>query len=472
MADPRPRARTAPAVGTSFLVHAPRWLLLISLVFAPWAYGSTRPWTIQILSILLAAVGGLWMLECAVSRRRPQVPRVAALAAVVLLIQGWWMTLNARLYFVASNETFLPRPSLAAPGSVDAEASFVMMFLVTGLIGVFLFCCDLFQDAVWRKRVWVTMAVTGASIAAFGILQKIGGDPVLALMWEPEKRDLRNNFAGFRYRANAGAFLNVVMPLLAGLAFVNFQRRDRPWARAGWLMVLFVVAAGIQLNPSRASWCIAVGLAALLAGKVLWHYWRRGGDTLPPKLVLTYAAIFSGLLLIVGAICFLGGWETSWRRIGLQGLSPTNRSPTEIYVKMIPDAGVTGFGPGSFRAIFAEYQKEYDFGTRDFPDCWKTGLWQEAHQDYLQTIIEWGYLGAAGWAILLGGGMVRGVFQYVRLRAGLSSRWLLLCSLLAIGATLVHSLIDFPLQIASIQLYACVLLAVCWSARAVPSSAA
>jgi O-antigen ligase len=139
---------------------------------------------------------------------------------------------------------------------------------------------------------------------------------------------------------------------------------------------------------------------------------------------------------------------------------------------MLPDAGVMGFGPGSFRAIFAEYQREHDFGDRQYPDCWKTGLWQEAHQDYLQTVIEWGFFGALGWAILVGGGVVRGAVQYFRLRAGLSTRWLLLCSLLAVSATLVHSFIDFPLQIASIQLYVCVLLAVCWSSREVPASVA
>ena len=47
---------------------------------------------------------------------------------------------------------------------------------------------------------------------------------------------------------------------------------------------------------------------------------------------------------------------------------------------------------------------------------------------------------------------------------------LLLCSLLGIIGTLVHSYIDFPLQIASIQFYVCMLLAVCWSAKASSSA--
>ena len=79
---------------------------------------------------------------------------------------------------------------------------------------------------------------------------------------------------------------------------------------------------------------------------------------------------------------------------------------------------------------------------------------------------------AGGWGLsmILGvvglflGGMLRALTHYFRARDGISQRWLLLTSLLALAGVFVHALVDFPLQIASIQLYAVVLLAVCWSA--------
>jgi O-antigen ligase len=129
---------------------------------------------------------------------------------------------------------------------------------------------------------------------------------------------------------------------------------------------------------------------------------------------------------------------------------------------MVPDAGVMGFGPGTFRVIFPSYQGTYDFGSRTVPLFWKDGFFEHAHEDYLETLIEWGYLGTLFWSVLVFGGIARGAMRYFQKQTSLSLRWLLLCSLLALGGTLAHALIDFPLQIASIQLYVFVLLGICW----------
>jgi hypothetical protein len=48
---------TAAAV----LSEAGRWLLLASLIYAPWAFGTTRDWTIEILEAALFAMGAIWV---------------------------------------------------------------------------------------------------------------------------------------------------------------------------------------------------------------------------------------------------------------------------------------------------------------------------------------------------------------------------------------------------------------------------
>ena len=63
------------------LSAAPRWLVLLSLVYAPWAFGCTRPWTIVVLNALLGTALALWLADCAMRRRLPNVHPFASAAS-------------------------------------------------------------------------------------------------------------------------------------------------------------------------------------------------------------------------------------------------------------------------------------------------------------------------------------------------------------------------------------------------------
>ena len=81
------------------LAEFPRWLFLATLVYAPWAYGCTRRWTIEVFNALTLTMLGVWILGCIARRRRPQIPTVLLAAVGFLLLQGWWMILNAQYYY-------------------------------------------------------------------------------------------------------------------------------------------------------------------------------------------------------------------------------------------------------------------------------------------------------------------------------------------------------------------------------------
>lgn len=448
------------------LVEAPRWLLLAALVFAPWAYGATRPWGIRLLSIGLVLITGLWILECSLRRKKPVVSWIPVSLSLALLAQGWWMVANAKSIFDPQLMILFPTKPLTEglPGSADGLLSSVAMLLNTGLLGAMLFACDLATRPQWRRRMWMTMALTGISIAIFGLVQKAGGQPVLAWVWEEAKQDINNNFAMYRYRGNAGAYLNLVLPLCAAFAFLAFRRRHNPWGRALWLAGFLILAAGVQLNPSRLSWAIALLVLGAFGTHLVLYFWKEYEGTFTVRQLAGYVVVLLVVLGTLAGISLFGGWQTSWSRMQQLGVDPSDRSPTEIYRHMIPEAGWLGFGPGTFQVVFPSYQHSYNFGERQVPEFWTTHFWPHAHQDYLETAIEWGWVGSALWGGLILGGIVFGVRRFWRSREQ-ESRWLLYSSLLGIGGVLLHALLDFPLQIGSIQLYFFVLLGICYSER-------
>jgi O-antigen ligase len=87
------------------------------------------------------------------------------------------------------------------------------------------------------------------------------------------------------------------------------------------------------------------------------------------------------------------------------------------------------------------------------------------HQDYLQTILEWGWLGSSLWALLFFGGLVVGIRGYKRhaTRNWMPRRRVMQpLAIVALAGVAMHALVDFPFQIESIQLYVATYLGVCW----------
>ena len=120
-------------------------------------------------------------------------------------------------------------------------------------------------------------------------------------------------------------------------------------------------------------------------------------------------------------------------------------------------AGPFGIGPGNFR-VFMSLQ-----GSRLSPlyRIWivqaydpsrPLSMWLQMHNDPLQTLFEWGWVGTAAWAVLIGGALV---FGPGRRGWGVG---------LAVAACLLH-VADFPLQVPAIQVYVTVLLGTAWSAH-------
>jgi hypothetical protein len=432
----------------SRLAPVSRWLFLAVFLYAPWAYGCTRDWTIVLLEALIGAVALLRLAGWAFDGERPRIPWACLALSALLLAQGWLMAANAHGFYDVDFHQFVPVQSAweHGPGSIDGPTSIQSMIRVTALLVALCLSIDLAHEAVWRARLLWVMVLAGASVTSFGLAERILGAPMV--FWE-EGRVATTFFATYVYHGNAGSFINLALPAAAVLTVDAFRQPEAYWQRAVCVPALLATIAGAFVNLSKAAMLIS---CLLLLALVLWQVpsiaraWMEGawGRVLAAALALMLA-----LTVLVTA----GGWQKArdrWEQLPQLLRDNPREIAAKIARSMTQDSGWWGFGPGTFEDAFPHYSNPAGVSIQ--------GIWRYAHEDYLQTAIEWGWTGAAWWGVLYFGGLGLAAVAFVR-----GGRIADLAAALALSAAALHALVDFPFQIASLQLYLMGYLGIGWS---------
>ena len=437
-------------------VEIPRWGFLAALVYAPWAFGSTSPSGADFLARALLALFGSWLVANLLDWRLPRVHPVPLLLIALLLAQGWTMTFNARAAFDTDFNRFFPLThNEALPASMDQKLSHARMLLVTGLLGAFCLASDLVQERKWQSLLAATIGLGGTTLILYGFILRLLD--IHMILW---RSDIPGNtwpFATYLYHGNAGAYINLVWPVAAAFAVLAFQRHAHIVPKALWVSAAAISAAGIFVNASKAS--TAIGSVLLLI-VVCWAVYvlLRTRRTSKPLVGVLYTAIIGGALL---AVAWSVGWDVSaerWSHLNAELAANNSRLVVDrVCLAMLYDAGRWGFGPGAFAAVFPFYTLNLGNGV--------AGFWLYAHDDYLQTVIEWGSAGAALWGFLFFGGILAALVPPFGRELSRTERALLMAATVALVGVAFHAAVDFPLQIASIQLYVVTFLGVAWGSR-------
>jgi hypothetical protein len=435
-----------------------RWLFLGTLVAAPWLYGGTTAWAIEMVNGLLGLVLTIWIASLLLDRRWPIVPRALVGIAGLILLQGWWMVVNAHAIYDSTFRVFTPVGAFlpGAPGSADYVLSFAWMLRASVLLGAVCLVAEMAQRPVWLLRLWYSLAIVGGSIALLGLVQK--GTGAETIFWrgmlEPG-REIHPFFASFYYHANAGAFLNLVLPPAAGLAAWIFARNSSPGARAVWITTVGLIGLAVLSNTSRMAQSVG-GLTALAIAVAAVRPAIRFLARIEKRTLLIGSLIVVATLFAVAQAVQLDQPLRRWQELSDHLPANARWTANRVALTGIDDAGWFGFGPGAFRAVFPQYQE----ASANQP----AGTWRFLHDDYLQTLLEWGWLGSALMAALFFGGIGMGMRSYLRARGwSTRQRILLPCVVLALIGVAIHAAVDFPLQILSIQLFVATYLGVCWA---------
>ena len=323
----------------------------------------------------------------------------------------------------------------------------------TALLGVVLMVAEIAHRPVWLLRLWHAVAIAGGSIAMLGLIQKATGAKMifwLPPVWPP----MENFFGTFFYHANAGAFLNLSLPAVAGLALWLLPQPDRKFARPLWVTTLLIVAVGILSNTSKMAQLVGLLIVMALVGAIIRPAVRlvaRGEKR--PLLIGAFVVLIAAVAIAQAA--HLDKPLARWHELAKQLPTDERWAADRAAFGAIADAGPLGFGAGTFSAIFPHYQ--------EISPSRPSGFWRFLHDDYLQTILEWGWVGSVLIAALFFGGIGIAIRNYLR-REDWSNRQriLLPCVVLALMGVSLHAFVDFPLQIFSIQLFVATYLGICW----------
>jgi hypothetical protein len=443
------------------------WAVVAILAVAPFLYGGTTERFIGYLNWSMLAVALLWIASLLVDRRYPRIPLLVTICVILILCQGWFMAFNAKsiidreyLEQVAIKAVF---PSL--PGSMDAVGSRTMMIRVTALALLFFAVIDLGQSTRWVRRFLSVIAISGTAIAAFGVWQR--SSPTPFAIWPEGTKPQLTAFATFWYHGNAATLLNLAWPSSLMGAIWSFRNPRSHLFRALWLASIGMILTGLIVNASKAGHIIAAFMAILFILVFLFRLRvlvsKHGWPQVIVYALLGFAAVGALLLHADGAFS-VHRWREWYER---PGFSDSRLTTASTILHTLPGMNLLGSGPGTFEGVFYRRAASVD----QTPDV----RWEFAHNDYLQYLVEYGWVGGFVWLTLWGyvlGQCIRQIWYMIRPALEMGEhrgrrsrqRWehsfnamrqyYLFGAAVTMIGVLLNAALDFPLQILSLQIYA------------------
>ena len=486
-----PIFKYSPEGGPQFSVQSVRFyqlaeqaseaLIYLMLIFSPWAFGTTSTWSIWTMDaggyllglllfvkLVLRGPAGYrpprWEVAAADHlQARPSRYLAAGLAGLTALVVAYCLVsaLNARSTFVPLQFQFVYHHWIGwLPHSYDSASTWPAFWNYLALALSFWAVCDWLPgktstelrgerkiqagnpSPVWllperlRRLLWV-LGVNGGLLAVEAIIQRLSGtDKILWLVHGVFNREGIYHFGPYAYRNNGAQYFNLLWPPILGFwwtlhrsAELTAHRLGRRKQSSHYLLLpaILLMAAAPFVSASRSA--VIVNAATLILAAIIISFALRRAHG------ATKFALFIFVLAVLG-IGFAIGWENFSERMKdfNHGLTDREHMYTLAW-PMVWEHPLFGSGPGTFTVLFQFY--------RDSTDTYWPA---ELHNDWLQTLITFGWLGSVLIALAF-------ALVFVRrfLPGGIQSGWRFTLLLwLGMGSTLIHARFDFPFQIYSI----------------------
>ena len=380
---------------------------IVALVlFGPVAFGAVESWSISIIETAAALLFVLWGMRQVASgkleiRSNPLFGPVLLFAGLIL----WQLVTGRTAYRFA---TF----------------SAALLYCAYGLLSFLAVQC-LRRTSQLKNLAWVFSGY-GFAIAMFSLLEGIAGNGKLYWLRVPQSDGWiygpyvnHNHYAGLMEMLTP---ISLVISLIGGV---------RGRTRALALLAAAVMASTIFLSGSRGGMAAFAAQMILLAAFLL----KRRKNWTGPFALAGFLALSMILLL------WLGGVDLAERLASVHnGTRADLSAATRLTIdrdalRIFAQKPLMGWGLGVFGVIYPSFSS--------LSTNLKVGM---AHNDYLQLLVE---MGAVGFVILLWSlvALFRSALRKLNHASSTTNAAVTLAALLGVSGILVHSLVDFNLQI-------------------------
>ncbi len=454
------------------------WGLLGLLFWLPLPLGTNRNWAVALLifwsQLLLGGALFAWRGHALLAFERLSVFRwpLGFLSAFVAYVWLQCLPLPISWLTVLSPETAAVWAGAAwAPISLDPQQTQIYAALSFGYWSCFVVALLTIRDAQRLDRLAYALVLSGLLQAVVGaVLFSMGAHYRLFF-----SEVVHNNVVGtFVNRNHMAGYMEICLSVGVGLMLARLGGESRPMRRS-WKnrlsgaidfmlspkmrlrLMLVVMVIALVLTRSRmgntgffAAMLVVGSLAIVLSRKTA------------PKTVALIASLIIIDVLVIGTWV---GLEKVVSRVQETSLAVDGGGREESLelrqdaalhaIDLVADFPVFGTGAGSFYMAYMPYRTP------------REGYFDHAHNDYVEIAADFGLLGMG----ILGGfvlsTLVAGVLVLVKRRSSLP-RGIAFGSLMAMVALIIHSTVDFNLQIPANALTLVIVMAMAWLARALP----
>ena len=397
-------------------------LVLAILVFGPLATGAVRPLEFLVIQGMTTGVMALWLLRLWVG------PKPQFLWAPLC-----WLVVAFATYAIVRYLTC----DIEYAGRKELIRILVYAFLFFAILN------NLHrQESTQIITFTIIFLATGISI--YALYQFLSGSN--RVWWFPALYPGRAS-GTFISPNNLAGFLETLLPLAMAYTLVG---RAKPLTKVFLGYAALAMVAGIGVTVSRGSWLSAgVALVVLFAVLSFHRNYRL------PALVMMLVLIAGGAFFVSKTAFF----KDRFKHAVATGKNVEEDVRYELWsaaARMWQDNVWFGMGPGHFDHRFRAYRP---LAVQLQPD--------RVHNDYLNTLVDWGVVGAALIALAMGAlfvGLAR-TWKHVRrseneFRTNQSNKFAFVLGAAAgLLALLVHSLVDFNMQVPANAILAISLMA-------------